>query len=81
MKGFPACLNPWGPQLCIFRVGRVATVHKREEGMRLHKRSYKERETVLHPVASCKGCRHISAEKQSHGKLESGISFQHTKQQ
>lgn len=49
------------------------------EGVQLHKRCYKERETVLRPVASCKGCRQISAQKRSHGKLESRISFQHTK--
>jgi len=48
-------------------------------GVQLHKRCYKEREIVLRLVPSCEGCRHISAEKQSHGKLESSISFQHAK--
>lgn len=49
------------------------------EGVQLHKRCYKERETVFRSVASYKGCRHINAEKRSHGNLESSISFQHTK--
>lgn len=49
------------------------------EGGQLHKRCHKEREMVLHLVASCKGCRHGSTKKSSHGKLESSISFQHAK--
>lgn len=49
------------------------------EGVQLHKRCSEERETVLRPVTSCKRCGHVSAEKCSHGKLESSISFQQAK--
>lgn len=59
----------------------MATKPKGEvlEAEQLHKRCHKEREMVLHLAASCKGCRHSRAEKWSHGKLESSISFQHAK--